>query len=269
MKNVIITDKLNYALFNSIVNEDNLLICIKDYCIQTVREQLAEWVIQHQNLHVCPHEIRTGDEIKYLDYGVDSIAESYNTTYGESAKSEKFKKYYNLAKTYHSSLRNACSPYLNPFDKFRLELDELWPHKVGLGNFDKNGKQIAGIARVVRAGEDVLVSKQPHVDSMPKQKVNLIQQLSVNIYLDLPQKGGELEIWSVPCFEANTIETMDPATDLRSILPQPSIFNPTKGDLVIFNTRKPHAVRSFLEGRRITLQSFIGIHDDYTISLWA
>ncbi len=269
MNNIIIEKSLKLNHIKDILEGTSLILCVRDYCHQKTIAQLADWIETNEKLDPCPHEHRNDNEIEYVYYGVDTVGASYNITYWKNPDSEEYARYYDVAKTYHSNIRSACFPFLNPFDNFRLELDEVWPKRVGLANFDNHEKMIAGLARLVIAGKDVLVSKQPHCDSVPREKVNLKKQFAANIYLDVPNIGGELEIWDVPPLSLDEIERISPTEDLRSALPPSTTFKPEKGDLIIFNARKPHAIKSFLKGRRITLQGFLGFHEDDSISIWS
>lgn len=268
MEKIIYASTLTRDLVEAVINDQVSIVCIREFSKQEQNDRLADWIENHSELRQCPHEIRHSNKVEYIYYGVDALGESYNITYYKDVSDPKFLKYYDIAKKFNCSIREMLKPYLSPFDNFRLVLDEIWPYRVGIANFDNFEKQLVGLARLVIPGE-VLVAKQPHFDVLPEEKAVLRSQLSANVYLDVPDIGGELELWDVTPWTPEKIKQIKPNEDLRSQLPYPIVFKPERGDLLIFNVRKPHAVKSFESGRRITLQSFLGIHEDHSISLWS
>lgn len=76
-------------------------------------------------------------------------------------------------------------------------------------------------------------------------------QFSANIYLQMPPnlsaspvgERGELELWNVPALSVDAILEADGDRDWRAELPESILVRPSNGDLVLFNTRKPHAIR--------------------------
>merc|ERR1719436_459860 len=99
--------------------------------------------------------------------------------------------------------------------------------------------------------------------------IQIKQQFAANVYLDVPERGGELEIWDVEPLSCDAIVQLDQSKDIRSQLPTDSIkVRPVKGDLLLFNTRRPHAVCPFPNGTRTSMQTFIGCNDDKPLILW-
>jgi hypothetical protein len=56
--------------------------------------------------------------------------------------------------------------------------------------------------------------------------------------------------------------------DWRATHGPPLQVRPEAGDLILFNARKPHAIRRFSSGDRISVQSFIGHGQDRPLLLW-
>src|SRR5262249_30115677 len=92
-------------------------------------------------------------------------------------------------------------------------------------------------------------------------------QFSANIYLEVSDDGGEIELWDYPPLHPSEIAA-DSKSDWRAALPESFLVTPKRADLILFNTRRPHAVRSFDKGRRITIQCFIGFRKGEPLSLW-
>jgi hypothetical protein len=106
----------------------------------------------------------------------------------------------------------------------------------------------------------------PHIDLLPREVSNKevnrqISQLGFNIYLQVSDLGGKLEIWDYSlseeeCFEQNIRGNYGFA---RDILPDKSLgISPQRGDLIIINTTKVHSVGKILKGERLTVSGFIG-----------
>ncbi len=239
---------------------------IPDYCSRELCSLIAGQLRTHPFLEVYSHELREGGEVKYLDYGVDRFGVSFNTTY--SCDSTAIKRYYDNARKSMQTVRDVCEGALSPFDRFRLELDEVWPGKTGLASFEGK-KMMAGVVRVMNRPDDTeRLSAQPHVDFLPSTYKHLAGQFAVNIYVEMPPGGGTLELWDVPITEQE-MKSKRHDHDWRSELPSSTMILPQTGDLLIFSTRSPHAVEDIYGGSRISIQSFIGLTAEQDLLLWA
>jgi len=250
------------SLFSGKVNA----IRIPNYYSDKSIEAKGEYFSKNNFLECYDHEIKNGEEIQYLDYGVDRFGISFNTTYNGCPQAKE--RYYNNVVKNIRNIRDVFSDELSPFDRFRLELDEIWTEPVGLANFE-NRKLMSGIVRVMnRPNESELISAQPHVDILPIKYAELLGQFAVNIYLSAPEKGGFLELWDTPAVELEKADDIC-AGDWRSRLRDSAYIKPEAGDLIIFNSRVPHAVSPFSGGPRVSIQSFIGLAPDRKLQLWA
>ena len=160
-------------------------------------------------------------------------------------------------------LRQYSSPAMTPIDKLRLELDERFANGARIANF-LNRKMLAGIGRITRASHSHLSAVQPHFDALPIKYARLDVQLAANIYLRVPNSGGELELWDVSPLSPYS----EVPKDWRSELPTSLKIKPRLGDLIIFNCRRPHAISEFSEGDRVTVQMFIGYEKGKSLQLW-
>jgi hypothetical protein len=163
-----------------------------------------------------------------------------------------------------------------PLDKLRLELDEVWPTgaQVSADN-PYNRKMFVGLGRVMRPegaiGKDTKTEGLIHVDA-PTRLDPDDGAFSANVYLQVPTEGGELAVWNVNERPNSTVgriletllrnafypdfrERIQRA--MRTILPRPIEIKVKPGDLVIINTGRPHAVRGFSKGIRVTMQTFV------------
>jgi hypothetical protein len=230
--------------------------------------------------------------LKFIRWGEESkgkyIADMY---YGIglpinalSWSKESFIQYFTESAATMRKVRAACRGNLSPMDKLRLELDELWPEGarirelygrkclVGLGRLMRPEGLKQGLART----EGII-----HVDADPLLRRDA-GTFSANVYLEVPKEGGELAIWNVSPKQKElrrhasvfallhrTFEDESVNAVLRARLPRPICIKPRKGDLLIINSGRPHAVRGFKRGTRVTLQSFIGYRSAATLELYA
>ncbi|APJ05033.1 hypothetical protein AXG55_01120 [Silvanigrella aquatica] len=265
---IITNDKITEDLLKKLFNEEILALRIPNYISNYLSEKLTNFYLNHPKLECHPHDLKVNDEIQLVDYGVDRVGVSYNTTFGHLKNSPNYKNYFNKAIPAIREIRQECAPNIAPFDKLRLELDEIWSPGASIANFE--GKKMhVGIARIMKRPEkSYMVEKQPHYDGLQQKGVKIRGQFSANIYIAMPNTGGELELWDVPGIPTDQFIEDSSEINWREILPQSVLVKPEVGELVIINTRKPHAVRNFTENYRISLQSFIGVKEDEHLMIW-
>lgn len=261
------TSQLNAESLELLFSDQVTALRIPSFYESLYCQRLESWVLGHPELKACPHELRKGEEVEYVHLGVDSIGLSYNTVYSTPPEDRLKLPYYQQALRRTQELRAACYPYHSPLDLVRLELDEKWSSGAEIGNFDGQ-KMMGGILRVMTPTLSHLVSEQPHFDSVPETSKKLVAQFSANIYISVPKMGGELELWSVPPLPLSSIEHLE-KKNWREELPASLMIKPSRGDLILFNTRRPHAIAGFSEGVRVTAQCFIGMDTDRKLHLWA
>jgi hypothetical protein len=158
-------------------------------------------------------------------------------------------------------LRQACYPHPCPIDTLRCVLDEVWPAGCGLQTlYDK--KMFVGLSRCMQPGVPLLAHHDMfgrHAPGTP-EAISLISQFAINVYVDVPQIGGELAMWMD---EISDEEFLKRRGDNYGIplgrLPEPDMkVKPVEGDLIVFNARKLHAVLPGVGCDRITLSGFLG-----------
>lgn len=264
---VLTLDKLDTAGLEALFSDQVCAVCVPHFASTSLCDMLSHWFLNHDQIEEYHHEVRTENGINYLKYGVERVGVAFNTTYDKSSDSPETERYYREALPGVQNLRQACSPYLSPIDALRLQFDELWPYGANVAAFEGK-KMFTGIGRVMDAATSHLLEEQPHFDSVPEKLSKLIGQFSANIYLTVPSSGGELELWDMPPLPIAEIDNADLDTDWRSHLGESLLIKPEKGELVLINTRRAHAVRRFNEGKRISLQSFIGLKADNSLALW-
>ncbi|MGI4850349.1 MAG: 2OG-Fe(II) oxygenase [Janthinobacterium lividum] len=240
---------------------------MSSYADKDLYEKLSDWFINNKRVENYYHEVRKDDKVEYLQYGVDRVGVAYNTTYGKDKNSLEWQRYYQESIEGIHSLRDFCYPFLSPIDHLRVELDELWSKSCHVANFEGE-KMFVGIGRIMDASTSGIAEEQPHFDSVPDKLGHLKSQFSANVYLKMPSEGGELEIWDMTPLPIQEIDNAKMDTDWRRLLPKSFLIKPALGDLVFINTRRAHAIRKFNEGKRVTLQCFIGLDQNQSLNLW-
>ncbi|KGQ51102.1 hypothetical protein JL04_02360 [Gallibacterium anatis] len=174
---------------------------------------------------------------------------------------ERFNEYFDTAQKSIEEFRNRCFPLISPIDLVRCYLDETWLAGANIARL-YGKKMFIGLSRVVEpnitflAHHDILSKDAP--DSFEAH--SLLAQIACNIYLDVPNDGGDLHIWekemSPEEFDRKRGESygIDP-----SLLGEPDVVvNVNSGDLVFFNSQKMHAVTSSSTRSRLSVSCFIG-----------
>lgn len=174
-----------------------------------------------------------------------------------SNSSEEAKRYHESQKHFMKDLREAFDGE-TPLEKI---LRDIGPHSIEM--FEEED----GLPAIVRhMSPSTLLAKDGicHADSRATDKL-----LSMNLYLSTPTQGGELDLWNWPHEErhlktalyqmvTNRAFSPEHRDEIRNLLPTPLTLAVAPGDLVIFDTSKVHAIKSFTEGNRISIQSFFG-----------
>ncbi|MFW0788523.1 2OG-Fe(II) oxygenase [Gordonia sp. CPCC 205333] len=180
--------------------------------------------------------------------------------------------YFDEAAHHRGRLRELAAPYQYPADTLRILLDEAWPTGATLLTSESR-KFFAGVVRYQQAGVDL----EPHTDNvrrnLPENDLDIRRQLSVNVYLDVPDSGGELEIWDVYPTEdeyqelsgervwgVNRDAVGDPVLTIR----------PEVGEAIFIDPRRVHAVAPSHDRPRVTIGLFIGVRNqDQALAVWS
>ena len=255
-------NQLTYNDLTSLFDGESCILVVKGFCPSETAERLSSWLLG-ETRERYDHEVHAPSGVTYVYYGVDRVGIPFNKAFGED---ERKKAYYAQAPIAIRAMRAACTPLLSPIDQLRLILDEVWPDGAGIAAFEGK-KMFAGIGRIMRS-ENSPPSEIPHFDSTSPRIVSLRAQIAANIYVEMPDIGGELEVWDVPPIPFGTPTPPEHGEDWRATLPEPIRVRPEIGDLVLFNAGCPHAIRRFSAGVRISVQCFLGVRDGHRLDLW-
>ena len=255
----------------AISNGDVTHLHLAQYYPLAACRRLTEWAIEHpeiQNYRVSDSEGRLTPS-DTLRLGLP-LSEFYSVLLGNNPAREPevpIDQYFDHAARLMSEAQRVCSPFCTPIETLTKELVDIWPGGATLAKL-KGQSVFAGIIRIMRPVA-ARALPEPHIDWVPDAIFKLTAQLSAIAYLSMPDAEGELEVWST---------RLDALIDLvnrqgrlrRRDLPEPTLIRPQTGDVVIINTRRAHAVRSFGVGARIVQTAFIGVNKwDAPVIMWS
>lgn len=254
--------QLSEDALKGLIDDAFLAVVIKGYISDFASVHLAQGILSRAQLEPYTHEEAVGSTLIQSYYGVDRMGVPFNSTYGHY-EDDVVQRYYNSIDSGRATLRSLAAPYPNPIDLLRLDLDEKHAHGATVAAFE-GCKMMAGIVRVTQSHLSHLGAAEPHFDALPPRYAQLATQFAANIYLQVPTEGGDLELWDV--------EPLEPGAQTprlwRKVLPEPVVIQPQRGDLILFNCRRPHAVRSFEGQPRISAQMFIGQKPNGHLVMW-
>ncbi|MFJ2914495.1 2OG-Fe(II) oxygenase [Streptomyces sp. NPDC087228] len=169
-------------------------------------------------------------------------------------------------------VRSMFHPYLSPIDHLRLLLQELWP--AGANLLRLNGRTcFVGALRVFTPGASQLLphNDRLHQETDAPEARHLTEQITANVYLQVPETGGDLHLWLREPDQAETerilaVEGLDPGT----IEPPALTIHPRAGDLIMFSSSMLHAVSPSPTEPRVGMAAFIGSRGaNYPLVFWS
>ncbi|MGY0400036.1 MAG: 2OG-Fe(II)-dependent halogenase WelO5 family protein, partial [Ostreibacterium sp.] len=105
---------------------------------------------------------------------------------------------------------------------------------------------------------------------------NFQAHIAFNMYFQLPNQGGEIEIWDRELDDSKFYAMRNANPNLaysvqRHYLGKPDVtYRPQKGEIILFNSRKVHAVKASFGVERMTVSCFIGISSEKEpLQLWS
>jgi len=210
----------------------------------------------------------------YNDYvnapQVGRIGMSYFET---GLKPEIIEQYFSTAIENINILRDACAPYSCPIDTLRCVVDEVWNNGCMLQTL-YGKKMFVGLSRCMKPGIPLKAHHDMfgrHAPDTPEAQ-SLISQFGVNVYIDVPEIGGELAMWDDEISDREFLESRgnDYAIPLEKLGPCDYSTKPENGDLIFFNARKLHAVLAGEGKDRLTLSAFLGFRGNQEpLTLWS
>jgi len=243
-------------------NNDTLLLNIPQFISKSVCQYLTNQIYSKLTMGYYANAPKIG-----------RIGKAFYETIDDAKARQQY-----FAKSQHwvHQLRQACLPYISPIDLLRVTLDGLWHKGANIATVNDQ-KMFVGLVRFYSA----MASAEPHQDIIQRDEPNydishLIQkQISFNLYLQLPKRGGDLEFWDWQPSDDEFLQKRDSRPELayafdREQIPHSDFqFKLHVGDCVFFNTKNVHAVTPS-HGDRLSISCFIGFCGyDKPLVLWS
>jgi hypothetical protein len=260
---LVCVSELDEPVLAKLFRDDTPIVVVKGFASEAMCDRMMAFLHDAATPTPYTHEVYDHGQVKHLYFGVDRIGTPFNSTLVPGDSSAARECYYRDALPGIRRLRAGAFPHVSPIDRLRLELDELWPVGAHIASFDGRS-MFVGIVRMMRPGSSASSELHPHFDALPAAILPFDGQFSANIFMAVPPSGGELEVWDVPPFSPGGVLP----DNWRPIAGEPLTVRPERGDLILFNSRKPHAIRRFADGDRVSIQTFIGYRDNRPLLLW-
>lgn len=198
-------------------------------------------------------------------------------TYFEAARSgnssDTIKNYLQASRDHEEYIRNACSQF---FESPMERISELLSDKLKASRLSLDGQPMfAGLVRIVTQGKQIMVHQDDIGEDSPDNEFakNIVRQWAFNIYLLVPERGGELDVWNrtLSQSEASALQVLGSDYGLdRATLGERSLrIVPRAGELVIIDSRKLHAVNTVDSGARVSISFFLGQDSNGNFRFWS
>lgn len=274
---VLVTNKLSTDSLRALIVENSICaIHVPSFCPEDVADSLSKNALD-----------------EYTQWKLGGVVKTDMFFAGGSIPKEvadnswpEFHRYFSQREEFVSRQR-ALSGGKWPVDLLRHELDESWPFGACTGEYLKQ-KLRPAIMRIMQEENGFDFSSPRHgfihTDDFLKLSYSKAT-FTANIYLKIPEDGGDLYVWSINLNQIKGFYNYMVARVLSLILtqkyifnaewqekifkllPKPQIIKPKKGDLVIFHSGRPHSVAPVTKGVRVTNQLFIFVKGDTPLIL--
>lgn len=213
-------------------------------------------------------------DLGYRPYiNVDRVRRIGMAYYETEHQPPLIEEYFRVAAPMQEQMRKACEPVGSPLDTLRCRLDELWPAGAQLQTLFGR-KMFVGLSRMVEPGTTFLAHHDIFSDDAPgmPESESLKAQFGANIYVQMPERGGELLMWhrNLGKQEFDERRRGEYGIEIGELPPPDLVLKPGTGDLLIFDARKVHAVASPQDDSRLAFSCFIGYRgDDQPLTFWS
>jgi hypothetical protein len=233
-------------------------ICVPDcvsrsMCEATLRALVSVQFAAYGTERVFPPVMRFGVAIS--DYRRDGLVDD---------------SYWDALKLGEQAWRDLGLPF-DPFGICRDALGAHWPGTVAVGR--RGGREVgAGVAREPNQGFIVHFDDAVREFSGNVLDANLVAQFAFNLYLSVPEDGGETVVWRHrwdPADEEYRLPSSYGYSDEVVRGAEYFELKPEVGQALLFNSRHFHAVRPSRDGRRIALGFSVGLSDVGDLLTWA
>lgn len=251
-------ERLEYDAIKKLVREDILAVCVRNFVVEDVAVKLSKQIMG------CGFQ-------RYLN--APSIGRIGMAFYEAENQPQLMADCFEKAFDNIDELRKRCAPYISPIDLLRCVLDEVWPAGAKLETLYGH-KMYVGLSRIVKPGVTFLAHHDIFAKDAPDSfhAHSLQTQIAANVYLSMPWEGGVLQIWdqelSPKAFDKMRGDSygIEPAVLGEAALE----VCPRAGDLILFNSRRMHAVTPGKGSVRLSLSCFVGYRGPATpLTFWS
>ncbi|KAI3596427.1 hypothetical protein D8I24_7351 [Cupriavidus necator H850] len=182
--------------------------------------------------------------------------------------------YFEAVKIANSDLADVTARAFDPVQRLIDALSAVYPCKVGPAEEPGMGAYFAGIIRLASEGVDL------HADFAPFNTLDYVirdidAQLGWNFFSEQPKSGGITTVHNAPWTPELVAGEIPQSYGLphNIVAGSPAFkYEPTAGDVVIFNTRNPHEINAGVPEPgvdRVSIGSFIGRMPDRSLAMWS
>ena len=213
-------------------------------------------------------------ELGYQPYiNVERVRRIGMAYYETEHQPHLIEEYFRVAAGMQEQLRRACEPVCSPLDTLRCRLDEVWPAGAHLQSLFGR-KMFVGLSRMVEPDTTFLAHHDIFSDDAPgmAESESLLAQFGANVYVQMPEQGGELLMWhrNLDKQEFDERRRGEYGIEIGELSPPDVVLKPGTGDLLIFDARKLHAVASPQDHSRLALSCFVAYRgEDEPLTFWS
>jgi hypothetical protein len=247
----VVAEELNRETLQALCNREVGAIHVRGFYPADIAAGVAQKAINHQAL---------GHYHKQFTSSVGRVHMPHIDTKWDPMLTDR---YHRGALEAIDDVRSLFYPLISPVDHIRLLLQELWPSGANIQHL-RDRTCFVGAFRVFQPSTSKFF---PHNDDLTEETdapevQDFSEQLVANIYLAVPESGGDLQLWLREPTPAEVAEIRDvEGLQPESIEAPKLVIHPAAGDLIIFSSRMLHAVTSG-NAHRVGMASFIGCHGD-------
>lgn len=267
------SQKLYAEMLRQLLYDKIQVLQVPGYISEETRKALLS-CINNANRYDYLNDVpdpRTG-AVSKVPYGVWRIGPAFNTIFGAQSLEERKKlweEYWDQSVNARWDIKEALGEHASPLDTLDFDLRATGNIQIVIPNIE-GLPAMSGIIRGTEAGHTPMVEK-PHIDVMRDNTYfNVKRQLSAIIFLEAPENGGELTVWNSPLYDPACGQTETEFIEGAVSQNASVTVKPERGDLILFNTRHPHATTEFSESDRprVAMQTFLGFTHPGIIHRW-
>ncbi len=250
--------------FDALLADQTHIVVVNNFVKEEVRKVLLDFAGKTPRIPYI-NDISDRGVTKYQDYGVWRIGPALNTLFGvtdTAERKQRLETYFQETERTRSAITQALGPLESPVRTLQEVLARVHLAGARLADIDER-PCMSGILRGTEPGSTPMV-EQPHIDLIRDESLetfrHIRQQFSALMILSAPLSGGDLRVWQGPLYDPS--HSGDEKVFIKKTLEEETYVqaHPEAGDLILFNTRHPHATTLF-EGSstdRISMQTFVG-----------